>query len=58
MDAAREEAAEKEMEREKELERQRKEDAENKKANQKNQRKHLEPTLTWIQDDKRLIYKR
>lgn len=52
MEAARDEAAN-DMEKEREMEIMRREETNLKNGGRKDQRKHLEPTLTWIQDEKR-----
>lgn len=52
LEAVREETAN-DSEKEREMELMRREETNLKTGGRKDQRKHLEPTLTWIQDDKR-----
>ena len=52
-DASKDDSRDKEAEKERELEQRRREDEDLRAKGRKDNRKHLEPTLTWIADDKK-----
>lgn len=56
LDAGKDEGHDKEAERDKDMEQRRRDDNSNLQKGRKDQKKHLEPTLTWIAEDDKYAF--